>query len=49
LGQEEGDTEGEEEAEERERRVRKRFLEAELDNPNSTLDINENSPEWDDL
>jgi predicted nucleic acid-binding protein len=33
----------------RERRARKRFLEAELNNPNSMLDIDENSPEWDDL
>jgi hypothetical protein len=33
----------------RERRARKRFLEAELQNLNSTLDIDENSPEWDDL
>jgi hypothetical protein len=28
------------------RRERKRFLEAELDNPNLTLDIKENSSEW---
>jgi hypothetical protein len=33
----------------RERRARKRFLKAELDNPNSTLDIEDNSPEWDNL
>jgi hypothetical protein len=33
----------------RERRARKRFLEAELDSPNSTHDIENNSPEWDDL
>jgi hypothetical protein len=33
----------------REKSVRKRYLEFELDNPKSTLDINENSPKWDDL
>jgi hypothetical protein len=33
----------------REMRARKWFLEAKLDNPNSMLDINENSLEWDDL
>jgi hypothetical protein len=33
----------------RERRARKRFLKTELGNPKSTLNIDENSPEWDDL
>jgi predicted nucleic acid-binding protein len=33
----------------REKRARKRYLKVELDNPNSTLDINENSLEWDNL
>jgi hypothetical protein len=33
----------------RERRARKRFLKAELDNLNSMLDINENSLKWDNL
>jgi hypothetical protein len=32
-----------------ERRARKRFLKTELDNSNPTLDIDENSLEWDDL
>jgi hypothetical protein len=40
---------GERRRERRERRARMRFLEADLNCPNSTLDIEKNSPEWDKL
>jgi hypothetical protein len=44
----EGGAEGDEEAKKGEE-GQTRFLNAELDNSNSTLDIEENSPEWDNL